>query len=60
MGLASFNRMRMRQVETMKPENIQKRQEETKAEEKKVEETKAENVEEMPSKRVANKNKKTE
>lgn len=47
MGLASFNRMRIRQVEEMKPENIQKRQED-----KKIEITKEE-MQEMPSKRKA-------
>ncbi len=32
MGLASFNRMRIRQVEQMKPENIIKKQQEQKQE----------------------------
>lgn len=32
MGLASFNRMRIRQVEQMKPENIIKNQQEQKQE----------------------------
>lgn len=44
MGLAAFQRMRIRQNEKYKPENIKKEQEEVKSviEEPKVEEVKAE------------------
>lgn len=64
MGLASFNRMRLNKVEEMKPENIQKRQQQRKEnEEELVQHTHLENKEieqEMPSKRKEKMNRKEE
>ena len=52
MGLASFNRMRLRRVEAMSPENVAKRAEDVAKEEKK-EEAKIEEVKiEEPVKEV--------
>lgn len=60
MGLAAFNRMRLRRVEAMRPENIEltnKKEEEKIKEEKPVVEEKKEEVKAEPVRRGSNRKK---